>query len=195
MNTLENIFQDDQSFDRLFPAHFQLISKKQWTPLAVAMQAATFLSWPGSKVLDIGCGIGKFCIIGAKCYPETLFFGVEQRQELVHVANDARVLLKLDNLEFIHANMIQLNFNDFDHFYFYNSFFENIDFANRIDDSVETSMALYAYYTIYLRANLDKMPMGTRVVIYQGSENEVSENFALVKSTIDGLLNMYIKIS
>lgn len=143
-------------------------------------------------MLDIGSGIGKFCLIAARQHPATMFFGVEQRPELVHHANVAMEFLRLDNLEFIHANMTQINFKAFDHFYFYNSFFENVDFIGRIDDSVETSLALYKYYTQYLSANLDRMPQGTRLVSFQGSGKEVPENFTLVKSTFNGLLNMYV---
>lgn len=190
---INKIFEDDQTFDWLFPEHFQLISKKQWTPISIAQQSAGFLALPGSKVLDIGSGIGKFCLIAARQHPATMFFGVEQRPELVHHANVAMEFLRLDNLEFIHANMTQINFKAFDHFYFYNSFFENVDFIGRIDDSVETSLALYKYYTQYLSANLDRMPQGTRLVSFQGSGKEVPENFTLVKSTFNGLLNMYVK--
>ncbi|UKT64765.1 methyltransferase domain-containing protein [Pedobacter mucosus] len=192
---INKIFDNDQAFDWLYPRQFQLMSKKQWTPLAVAIQSAAFLASPGSSVLDIGSGIGKFCLIGAKEYPETMFFGVEQRNKHVYYANDAKNFLRIDNLEFIHANITQINFRAFDHFYFYNSFFENIDFVNRIDDSVETSIALYSYYTQYLRANLDRMPIGTKIVTYQSSGTEVSENFCLVSSTINNLLKMYIKIN
>ncbi|MFA6275239.1 MAG: methyltransferase domain-containing protein [Pedobacter sp.] len=193
MGNLKNFFRDDQSFDRLYPEHFRCISKKHWTPLLVAQQAAEFLAWPDAKILDIGSGVGKFCMIGAKMYPGTVFFGVEQRQELVSCAEDARKTLGLQNVEFIAVNLVQLDFSGFDHFYFYNPFFENIDFANRIDDSVETSVALYAYYTLYLRTKLDNMPVGTRVASYQGPGNEVSENYLLSQSLLGGLLNMYIK--
>jgi SAM-dependent methyltransferase len=193
MTILKNIFRDDQSFDGLYPEHFQNISKKHWTPLSVAVQATEFLASPSARVLDIGSGIGKFCIIGANLYPRTMFFGVEQRMRLVCCAESAKELLKLKNVEFIHANLVQLNFSDFDHFYFYNSFFENIDFANRIDDSIETSLALYAYYTLYLRTEMDKMPVGTRIVVYQGSGNELPESYTLDKSGFDGMLNMYTK--
>lgn len=192
---INNFFDNDQNFDWLYPQKFQLMSKKQWTPLSVALQAAAFLATPRSSVLDIGSGIGKFCIVGAQQYPETMFFGVEQRNKLVDYANDAKELLKLENLEFIHANITQINFMAFDHFYFYNSFFENIDFVNRIDDSVETSLALYRYYTQYLRANLDGMPIGTRIVTYQSCGKEISENFSLVGGAINNLLKMYIKTS
>jgi len=49
------------------------MSLKQWTPLAIARKAAEFLAEPGSKVLDIGSGIGKFCLTGAFFNPEATF--------------------------------------------------------------------------------------------------------------------------
>lgn len=190
---MNKIFENDQTFDCIYPDRFQQMSAKHWTPFRIAQHAAAFLATPGSKILDIGSGVGKFCLIGAHEYSKTMFFGVEQRATLVDYANDARKKLKLGNLEFLHANITQINFSAFDHFYFYNAFFENIDFINRIDDSFETSIALYSYYTQYLRVNLDLMPVGTRLVSYQGSGKEISEKFSLVSSAFDALLNMYVK--
>jgi tRNA G46 methylase TrmB len=92
-----SIFGSDAEFDRLYPERFQLMSFKQWTPLAIARKVAEFLAEPNAKVLDIGSGIGKFCLTGAYHYPETLFYGVEQRQELIHLANKASRDTQLPN--------------------------------------------------------------------------------------------------
>ncbi|MEB0260041.1 MULTISPECIES: class I SAM-dependent methyltransferase [unclassified Mucilaginibacter] len=188
-----SIFRTDADFDWLYPEHFQLMSQKQWTPLAIARKAAEFLAEPGSKVLDIGSGIGKFCLTGAFFNPEATFFGVEQRHELHHYAKVAKNYTQLDNVGFIHANITQIDFKEFDHFYFFNAFYENIDRKNAIDDTIETSFSLYTYYTEYLLSALKDLKAGTRLVTYQGLEEVEQINFKLAWVSETGLLRMWIK--
>jgi hypothetical protein len=188
-----SIFRTDADFDWLYPEHFQLMSQKQWTPLAIARKAAEFLAEPGSKVLDIGSGIGKFCLTGAFFNPEAMFFGVEQRHELYHYAKVAKSYMQLENAGFIHANITQVNFKEFDHFYFFNAFYENIDQKNAIDDTIETSYSLYTYYTEYLLAALKDVKPGTRLVTYQALDEVIDINYNLIWASESGLLRMYIK--
>jgi hypothetical protein len=187
------IFRTDADFDWLYPKHFQLMSLRQWTPLAIARKAAEFLAEPGSKVLDIGSGIGKFCLTGAFFNPEATFFGVEQRHELHHYAKVAKNYTQLENVGFIHANITQINFKEFDHFYFYNAFYENIDQKNAIDDTIETSYGLYTYYTKYLLAALKEVRTGTRLVTYQCLYDVIDINFKLIWASENTLLRMWIK--
>jgi len=188
-----SIFHSDRSFDWLYPEHFQLISKKHWTPIKIARKASKFLALPSSKVLDIGSGIGKFCLTGAYHYPLTSFYGIEQRHELVHFADEVKTYAQINNVSFIHANITQINFDNFDHFYFYNSFWENVDQSNKIDDTIETSYNLYSYYTQYLFNILYTRPAGTRLVTFQGSVEEIPSSYKLVETSDNNLLRMWIK--
>lgn len=187
------LFLEDIIFDQLYPEHIQDKSSKHWTPLTVAYKAAQFLAVPDARILDIGSGIGKFCLAGAYFNPQTLFFGVEQRHELIIHAESAKNYLQLSNAHFIYANMTQVNFNRFDHFYFYNSFFENIDTEDRIDDAIEASFSLYTYYTQYLFTALNKRPAGTRLVTYHTIDEEVPHSYDLVDMCCHTLLKMWIK--
>lgn len=187
------LFSNDTAFDWLYPEHFQLLSAKHWTPLVLAHTAATFLAGPGARVLDIGSGIGKFCLAAAYHFPETHFYGVEQRHELICLAEEAKGYTRLSNVNFIYANVTQVNFKEFDHFYFYNSFYENIDPENQIDGSIELSQGLYTYYNRYLCAQLDKKPPGTRLVTFHSSEQEIPLGFKLAAMACHGLMKMWIK--
>lgn len=190
---MDCFFRNDAEFDWLYPEHFQLMSQKQWTPIAIAKKAAEYLAVSGAKILDIGSGIGKFCLTAAHHNPDSRYFGVEQRHELVHYAKTAKRYLGLENASFIHANFTQLNFSEFDHFYFYNSFYENIDQKNAIDDTIETSYSLYDYYTQYLHSVLKMKPPGTRVVTYQSLGEEIPDGFKLTDWSFDTLLRLWIK--
>jgi SAM-dependent methyltransferase len=188
-----SLFTNDAAFDRQYPEHFQLLSPKHWTPLAVAHIAAGFLAKPGARVLDIGSGIGKFCLAAGFYFPETYFYGVEQRQELIYLAEEAKQCTQLFNVNFIYANITQVNFKEFDHFYFYNSFYENVDATNQIDDTIEISEGLYTYYTQYLQSALDEKPPGTRLVTFHSLEQEIPPSYKLAAVACNALLKMWIK--
>ncbi|HTE00079.1 MAG TPA: methyltransferase domain-containing protein [Mucilaginibacter sp.] len=188
-----SLFSDDAAFDWMYPEHFQLLSLEHWTPLSIARKAAEFLAEPGARVLDIGSGIGKFCLAAGYHFPETHFYGVEQRHELIYYAEDAKGYTELSNVNFIYANITQVNFKEFDHFYFYNSFYENIDPDNQIDDTIEISESLYIYYTQYLFKALDEKPSGTRLVTFHISGQEVSPDYKLAGIACNGLMKMWIK--
>ncbi|MFA6246103.1 MAG: class I SAM-dependent methyltransferase [Mucilaginibacter sp.] len=185
-------FRNDAEFDWLYPEHLQLISMAHWTPLAVATKAADYLDVPGN-ILDIGSGTGKFCLTAAHGHPNGKYYGAEQRHELVHYATLAGSYLNLPNVRFIHANITQINFNEFDHFYFYNSFFENIDQKNAIDDTIETSHSLYEYYNRYLLAVLKDKPPGTRIVTYQSLGEMIPANYELAEQSFLTLLQLWIR--
>jgi SAM-dependent methyltransferase len=187
------LFSNDAAFDWMYPENFQLLSLKHWTPLAVARQAAAFLAEDDARILDIGSGIGKFCLAAAYHFPKTYFYGVEQRQELIYHAEEAKSYTRLPNVHFIYANITQINFKEFDHFYFYNAFYENIDPHNLIDESIEISESLYTYYTQYLFKALEERPAGTRLVTFHVTSEEVPTDYNLVEVSHDGLLKMWIK--
>ncbi|OCX54864.1 hypothetical protein BEL04_09020 [Mucilaginibacter sp. PPCGB 2223] len=187
------LFNNDAAFDWLYPEHLQLLSLRHWTPLAIARMAAKFMAEPGARVLDIGSGIGKFCLAAAYEFPETYWYGVEQRHELIYHAEEAKGFTRLPNVHFIYANMTQVNFNEFDHFYLYNAFYENIDPENPIDDTIEISESLYNYYTRYLFNALEEKPAGTRLVTFHLSGEEVPPAYRLVNVACDTLLKMWVK--
>src|SRR6185312_256122 len=120
-------FDSDDLFNRVYPPHIQSLSAKHWTPLIVAKEAAAFLAAENNvRVLDIGSGAGKFCLVAAHHQPNAFYYGVEQRKDLVKHSEVAKELLGVGNVTFIQGNFTQLNFARYDHFYFYNSFYENL---------------------------------------------------------------------
>ncbi|WP_298299701.1 methyltransferase domain-containing protein [Hydrotalea sp.] len=194
-NAKEKWFENDDTFHQLYTKKIQLLAKKHWTPIEVARIAAEFLvSEKNEKILDIGSGAGKFCLVAGHYKPNAFFYGVEQRKSLIEVAENAQIKLGLDNVFFIEGNFTQLNFNNYDHFYFYNAFFENIAGTDKIDESIDYSLELYNYYNRYLYKQLETKPAGTKLVTFHSLENEVPRNFTLVDTRMDNLLKCWIKI-
>lgn len=187
-------FANEAQFIQLYPLAIQQLDHVHWTPLAVAFKAAQFLKTaPGVKILDIGSGIGKFCLAGAYYKPQAFFFGVEQRRNLVEHARAAKELLGFQNVEFLQGDFAQVDLREYDHFYFFNSFGENLTDQYRIDESIDYSAELYYYYSTYLRNKLDKLPGGTRFASYCSTDDEVPMSYQLVKTLYDGTLKFWIK--
>ena len=191
----DNWFNSDEQFHLLFPASMQQLARRHWTPLKVARKAARFLAAEKDvRILDIGSGIGKFCLAAAHCMPHAFYTGVEQRKKLTDHAENARNNLGLQNVSFINGNFTQLDFRQYDHFYFYNSFYENFAFTEKIDTSIDYSGELYNYYTRYLLKQLELKPVGTRLATYHSLEDEVPEGYLVVGSEMDNCLKFWIKV-
>lgn len=174
----------DKDFDSLYPPRMQQLSAKHWTPIHIAALAARFLAdRPGSHILDIGSGIGKFCLVAAQHYPDCHFWGIEQRKELVRLAEKAQKRIGVENVTFIHGSFTQLDLSRFDHFYFYNSFYENlVDEEFHIDASIDYSLSLYEYYTHSLFEALANRPDGTKLATYHSFREIVPPSYGLVES-------------
>lgn len=190
----EKWFESDPEFHHLYPQYIRELAQKHWTPLKVAKKAANFLAVePGAKILDIGSGPGKFCLAGAYYNPAAFFYGIEQRNDLVFYASVANETLGLNNVNFICGNLTKLDLKQFDHFYFFNSFYENIPGTDKIDGKFTYSMNLYNRYNRYLYTKLEKMPAGTRLATYHCSEEEAPNGYYLTGADIDQLLKYWIK--
>ncbi len=193
--SVEKWFTTDEQFNQLYPAPIRLLSQSHWTPLSVAKKSAIFLAPESNvKILDIGSGVGKFCLTAAKLKPNAFFYGVEQRKELLAHADKAKKILDLKNVSFISGNFTQLDLRDFDHFYFFNSFYENLSGTSKIDNSIDYSSDLYNYYNRFLHIQLAQKPPGTRLVTYHSLEDEIPKAFQLVHAQLDNQLKYWIKI-
>jgi len=190
----DSYFESDEQFDQLYPPSIALLAGRHWTPLEVSKKTARFLAThKGARVLDIGCGVGKFCLSAAFFEPDTEFYGVEQREQLLQHAEAAKAALGSKNAAFFHANFTQLDFRDYDHFYFFNSFYENLDGTDKIDNTIAYSNELFDYYNRRLYKLLEQRPAGTRLVTYHSMEDEIPGNYYVVDELSNTLLKFWIK--
>jgi len=187
------IFRKDVAFDELYPLHIQAMSQMHWTSVGTARKAADFLAIPGARVLDIGSGVGKFCLVAGFFHPETTFCGIEQRGELYTFAEIAKAKINLPNVHFTHGNLTDLDFSGYDHFYFYNAFYENIEPDCRIDYAVKISFELYERYSRLVYEMLDQKPPETRLVTYHGTDGQVPPSYKMVAHANSRTLKMWIK--
>lgn len=187
-------FSSDAAFDSLYSLRAQQLSFMHWTPLKVAKMAANHLTaGNGKSILDIGSGVGKFCICAAHYFPEHTFSGVEQRKSLIDEAIIAQNATGLTNVNFIHANFTDLDMALFDHFYFYNSFSENLIHSKPIDNLIQTSAEIYTEYLTLFYEVLDSKPLGTRVAAFHCPEGYIPPSFKQVGGTGKEPLSLWLK--
>jgi hypothetical protein len=192
---VESWFRSDLKFNSLYPTSVRLLAQRHWTPIEVARKAADFLAADNHvSILDIGSGVGKFCLAAAQHKPNAFFYGIEQRKKLFNYACVTKKMLQLDNVFFTTGNFTQIDFKKYDHFYFYNSFYENLTGTDKIDDSIDYSLELFNYYNWYLYKQLEQRPSGTRIATFHSLEYEIPPGYYTVAVDLEGALKCWVKI-
>ncbi len=190
-----DFFSSDQYFDQLYPPTISALASRHWTPLTIAKEAAQFLAvGTNTKILDIGSGVGKFCIIGANFHPNAFFTGIEQRASLTEIAQQVSKQLSIKNTQFLTGNFTEINLAQYQHFYFYNSFYENLIDNDSIDQTIKQSPDLFNWYNQKLYKQLKKLPAGTRIATFHSSENEMPSTYQVVGVGSNEDLKFWIKL-
>jgi SAM-dependent methyltransferase len=161
---------DDAAFDEQLPPNLLLKAGTHFTPLDVARRAAILLAHPSNaRVLDVGSGAGKFCIEAARVVPSAQFVGVELRPHLVRVATRLAAAANVTNARFIHGDALDLDWSEYDAFYFYNPFAEQIiEKPFTLDNTLALDPLNFHLYVNAVSERLAAARWGTRVVTYHG---------------------------
>jgi SAM-dependent methyltransferase len=160
----------DTIFDRFLSPHVRFASYHFWTSAAVAMRISEWLvKEQVQRVLDVGSGPGKFCVIGALA-TQCSFVGIEQRENLVLYARQLAKCFEVEaRVQFIHGVFGEEMLEDFDAYYFYNPFGENTFSSNDwLDNSVELSEARYLRDVLFTEDMMRRAPLGTYFIFYNG---------------------------
>jgi SAM-dependent methyltransferase len=184
----------DAAFDQLYRAPVRAMSAVHWTPVAVALRAAEWLTpEPGLRVLDVGSGAGKVCCIGALA-TEGRWVGVEREPTLVAAADALALKLELgDRVRFVCGDMEQVRWKDFDSLYFYNPF--ELVLYGGVPAELPHRWALLGNELERVAAALSELPSGTRVVTFHGYGGDMPSGFALAAAerAAAGHLALWIK--
>jgi SAM-dependent methyltransferase len=184
----------DNVFDAIYSNGLKEVAEIHFSPIEVVKKAAQYLvKKKGDRILDIGSGAGKFCMIGS-VFTDGFFTGVEQRKHLHELAKSIFETHNLSNVVFIHANIMDISFTDFDGFYCFNPFYENINPSGKMDDLIELKRTLYDDYSSYVKAQLESKPLGTKLVTYFSYLTEIPDSYRLQFSDFEGKLKMWEKI-
>jgi ubiquinone/menaquinone biosynthesis C-methylase UbiE len=184
----------DSVFDVIYSDRIKAIAEQHFTPVNVSKIAARYLADKrGVKILDIGSGAGKFCMIGSACTTGH-FTGVELRSSLSLTAQSIAQQYNLTNVVFINSNITSISFKEYEAFYFYNSFYENVKFIEKMDDEIEIKRELYDEYSLYVKNQLEEMPIGTKLATYYSFLKEIPDSYKIQHTAFGDKLKMWKKI-
>lgn len=171
----------DSEFDAVYPPEMRVVSSCFWTPVSVAVRAAELLVRKQSdRVLDVGSGVGKFCIVGASATGAT-FVGIEQRLRLVNVAEDAKQRIGSHSAHFLQGSFAAVDVTSFDAIYFFNPFEENLfEPEMQLDQTVSLSEERFSADVESAESLLRRARVGTRVVTYHGFGGQMPAGYDLV---------------
>jgi len=170
----------DRIFDEVFPAAARARSSLYWTPVEVAVRAANLLAdRAGATILDIGAGVGKFCIV-ASAVANAKVHGIEHRPHLVEIARQAAAAIGVD-ATFGSGTIEEQDAAAIDGFYLFNPFAENLcPSTDRLDTTVELSAKRFNMDVDATEFLLSKARAGARVVTYCGFGGDIPDEYDLV---------------
>lgn len=171
----------DRVFDQVYPGPIQRLSSVHWTPVEVAMRVTRHLATsPTARILDIGSGVGKFCIVAAAMLPKLRVRGIEHRAHFVDVAERAAEKVGVV-VDFEHGTIDGVDPCAIDAVYLFNPFAENLSQPeDHIDETVEVGEERFWRDTADVERFLDASRVGTRVVTYCGWGGVMPSGFELV---------------
>ena len=166
----------DAHFDALYPTGQRFRSYNHWTPIEVALRACALLApQPDERVLDVGSGVGKVCLVGALTTRAT-WVGVETEAQMVRAAEAAARRLQLgDRVRFMNADATEIDWSGFAAIYMFNPFAEGLLDARRNPAARDR----FALNIERAKAQLARTHAGTRLVTYHGFGGQVPAGFEL----------------
>lgn len=129
---------------------------------------------PGRRVLDVGAGVGKLCLVGAAS-TESTWFGIEEDAEMVRIARAAATRMHLEHRTcFLHGDISTVDWSAFDAFYLFNPFAELL-MAGR--EGAYGRRERYIASIEHVQRRLAAADLGTRVVTYHGFGGRMPPGF------------------
>ncbi len=189
----------DFAFDRFLPRRLHEASRFFWSPLAVAVRGSGWLEECGVRsVVDIGSGVGKFCVAGAlasRCH----FIGLEHRPSCVATARElARRFGVSHRVCFLEGALGTRHVPESQAYYLYNPFAENLfGPGERLDDEVELHIDRFAQDVAATVELLRAAPLGTYVLTYNGFGAKLPDGYVQVRVAFDlpSVLRLWRKTS
>lgn len=160
----------DIAFDLFLPDDLRELSADQWTPLEVALAAASWLTeFEVRSIVDVGSGPGKFCIAAALAGTCELV-GLEQNPRFVTVARSlARLFGVHDRVRFVQGTLGDAALPATRAYYLYNPFAQHL-FAPSEDLGAGVTPDYERYRRDITTAQniFRRAPTGTVVLTYNG---------------------------
>jgi tRNA G46 methylase TrmB len=186
-----NELPPDELFDTLMPEALLPYSAQHFAGCYAIQLASDFLSvHPNCEILDIGSGIGKFCLMAALRHPKARFTGIEYRESFVQLSEQLRILFELNNVSFVCKNILSVSLHQFNGFFIFNPFHEHRNSSSRMTDFFDNAEQEHNYVS-HLKNELLACKSKTRLVTYYMDAKLIPDNFELVSRKMGGTMSFY----
>lgn len=153
----------DDEFDQLYPDKVRHLSYHYWSTFNLSAKAAILSCYKDkAKILDLGSGSGKFCLVGS-LVTNGQFYGVEKRKYLTDIAKNIGALCPGNKPKFIHGDLAEIDWKVFDSIFMFNPLTEYRS-AKQMDEYSQYNLDAYNNYMKLISCKLDEMTKGTRFV-------------------------------
>ena len=172
-------------FDRIYPPRIRALSETHWSSMNVAQHIADMLKDQSqARFIDIGSGVGKLCTL-LGILTDMKVYGLEQRQDLYKISRTVAEKNNLTNVHFIHGNMLDLSWSDYDIFYLYNPFQEHMyaQFdVGLVDNNIDLDRKYYVQYVSEVFRQLTWLEVGKKVITFHGYGGHMPLSMQLLDS-------------
>ncbi|SOE23548.1 Methyltransferase domain-containing protein [Spirosomataceae bacterium TFI 002] len=183
----------EEDFKKLVTADLQYLNAVHWTPIEVIDQILFWLKdYDALKILDIGSGVGKFCLIGGQ-KSHHHFTGIEKRTDFHDEGQKLLKALNLPNVSLLQADIVTFNLTAYDVIYLFNPFYEQVvNHGTRINDTAYQKEN-YLKYESYVLGHLINSVAGKMVISYEYNLMQKAKGFVLLHEAFDGALGLWRK--
>ena len=183
--------QLERNFLKQLPSKFKDLDADYWSSYHEIEQSCTWLK-SCKNILDLGSGVGKFCIIGTQLLGSN-FFGVDHNLKVHQQSQIILKNLKGHRVKFIHGDLFDISLIKYDGFYIYNPFVENISIGKKIDQSINYNEVHYNKLHDRLMQKLNEINIGSLVVNNSFTTDYFNEDFELLDGHSETSLTLWKK--
>lgn len=172
----------DECWDSLLPSTLQSLSPFQWTPISVIERTWKYLSSDGvTSVVDLGSGVGKFCIYLSLLFSDSIdIFGFEDREELLSVSEGLKKHWGVSKVQFQKANFLTHFPYGHSHYYCFNPLYETIKGSHSIDLKKNKSAHQFLKDLQTFKQNLFLLKPKSKLITFHGFGGSFLPGFRLV---------------
>ncbi|TGL37239.1 methyltransferase [Leptospira perdikensis] len=179
----------DVVWDSYLPKNFQTLSPFQWTPVSVIERTWAYLQVDQAKsIVDLGSGVGKFCIYLSLLSKDTIrIIGLEDREDLVSVSESQKILWDRNQVEFQRFDFLKNFPSGHSHYYCFNPLYETMKGKHSIDQQKEKSASRFLKDLQILKQNLLLLKPKSKLITFHGFGGNYLPGFKTVlKEEISG---------
>lgn len=172
----------DAKWDSYLPLPLQTLSPFQWTPISVIDRTWKYLASENvTSVVDLGSGVGKFCIYLSYLSKNSLeIHGLEVRQELLTISETLKKHWGTNRVQFHNTDFLSQFPYGHSHYYCFNPLYETMRGSHSIDLKKNKSSNQFLKDLQTLKQNLFLLKPKSKLITFHGFGGSFLPGFRLI---------------